>query len=380
MSEPSYRNRSLVLTGGGARGAYQAGVLKYIGENIPGAHFETLVGSSSGAINVAGLASGGGVLSEAGPRLAGLWGQLEMSEVFRTDLASLSRIGLKWLYSLTLGGIRGKSSAHYLVDTAPLRQLLERLYRPEAVASALASGTLRHLAISATEAHTGSLVTFVQSGAATPRLWQRARRRAIASQIGVEHIMASAAIPMLFPSVLLGHRRYIDGAMRALTPLGPATRLGAEKIFAIGVRRYYMKETGNYFEEPSKPEPAPSPAQLGALMLNSLFAESLDADVEHLERLNAMLPEHREGSFGMRKIEVMVLRPSEDLGEMAMHFQKKVPSMVRFLLRGLGSEQGRSSDILSYLLFVPEYLQALIDLGYHDARAEDQRLRAFLLD
>lgn len=374
-----HRNRALVLTGGGARGAYQAGVLKYIGENIPGAHFETLVGSSSGAINIAGLASHGGRMAEAGPAVADLWKNLEMDQVFRTDALALSKNGLRWIYDLLLGGVLGKPLAHNLVDTKPLRDLLEKIYKPEVVKDALATGQLRNVAVSATEVYTGSLVTFIQS--VEKKLWQRARRRSEATILGVEHIMASAAIPLLFPSVLVNNRRYVDGCIRSTSPLGPATRLGAEKILAIGVRRYYMRETGNHFEFGlAAPEPKPSMAQLGALVLNSLFAESLDADVEHLERLNAILPQQREGSFGMKQVQSLVIRPSEDLGEMAKHFTKEMPPLVRFLLRGMGSERGKSSDMLSYLLFVPGYLSMLVDLGYADARSEHDRLSRFLLD
>jgi NTE family protein len=351
-------------------------VLKYIGEHIPEAHFETLVGSSSGAINVAGLASSGGRISQGGPEIARLWSQLEMREVFRTDVLSLSKIGAQWLYSLFLGGVLGKPGAHSLVDTAPLREMLDRIYRPEAVRSALETGVLKNVAISATEVYSGSLVTFIQS--MHSKSWHRARRRTVQTELTVEHVMASAAIPLLFPSVLVNNRRYVDGCIRSISPLGPATRLGAEKILAVGVRRYYMREMGNLFEtELLRPEEKPSPAQLGALILNSLFAEALDSDVEHLERLNSVLPESRDTSFGMRKLETLVIRPSEDLGEIATHYQRKAPAMIRFLLRGLGSEASRSSDILSYLLFVPEYLAALVDLGYQDARAEDGRLRQF---
>lgn len=374
----TFRNRALVLTGGGARGAYQAGVLKYIGENIPEAHFETLIGSSSGAINIAGVASHGGVLKNAGPAVANLWQNLEMNQVFRTDALALSKNGMRWIYDLLLGGILGRPLAHNLVDTKPLRDLMEGIYRPEVVKEALASGLLRNVAVSATEVYTGSLVTFIQSQ--EKKLWQRARRRSESTVLGVDHIMASAAIPLLFPSVLVNNRRYVDGCIRSTSPLGPATRLGAEKILAIGVRRYYMRETGNLHEFGTPtPEPKPSMAQLGALVLNSLFAESLDADVEHLERLNAILPQQREGSFGMRQVNSLVIRPSEDLGEMAKHFTKQIPPLVRFLLRGLGAERGKSSDMLSYLLFVPGYLSTLVELGYADARAEHDRLAHFLL-
>jgi NTE family protein len=262
------------------------------------------------------------------------------------------------------------------VDTRPLRDLMTGIYKPEVVANAIRTGLLRSVAVSATEVYSGSLVTFIQSQ--EKKLWQRARRRSENTILGVDHILASAAIPLLFPSVVVNNRQYVDGCIRSTSPLSPAMRLGADKVLAIGVRRYYMRETGNLFGMPAKVEPKPSMAQLGALVLNSLFAESLDADVEHLERLNAILPQQREGSFGMRQVQSLVLRPSEDLGELAKHFKRRIPPMVRFLLRGLGSERGNSSDMLSYLMFVPEYLGTLVELGYADARQEHDRLAKFL--
>lgn len=373
------QNRALVLTGGGARGAYQAGVLKYLAENIPEAHFETLIGSSSGAINVAGVASYRGDIQRAGPEIARLWSELEIRDVFRVDFLSIFRIGLRWIFDLTVGGIFGRPIAHSLVDTSPLRKLLTRLIRPDNIQDAIEKGDLRHVAVSATEVYSGSLVTFVQSKSA--KNWQRARRRSKQTTLSVEHIMASSAIPMLFPSVLLQNRRYVDGCIRSTAPLGPAARLGAEKIFAVGVRRYYTKEIGNHFDvEPSEPEPDANVAQLGALILNSLFSESLDSDVDHLERLNSMVATQATGNFAMRKIDVMVIRPSEDLGALAQQFHDELPLLVRYLLRGLGSERGNSSDILSYLLFVPKFTTKLIDLGYHDAREEHQRIKQFFVD
>lgn len=372
-------HKALVLTGGGARGAYQAGVLKYLAENVPEAHFDTLIGTSSGSINVAGLASFEGDVQKAGPVIAGLWGRLSVDQVFRVDFLSIFLIGLRWLYDLTLGGLFGRPLAHSLVDTSPLRDLLESVFRPENIEKAIESGSLKHVAVSATEVNTGFLVTFVQGK--NPRMWQRARRRSKPTKLSVDHIMASSAIPLVFPSALVENRRYVDGCIRSTSPLSPASRLGAEKVFAVGVRRYYMREIGNHFEQvPEKPEGKPNPAQLGALILNSLFSESLDSDAEHLERLNAMIPARQEGSFGMKRIDLFVLRPSEDLGELAQKFHSRLPFVIRFLLRGLGSERGESADILSYLLFVPEYTTALIELGYKDAQEEAQRIKAFFRD
>lgn len=369
-------NRALVLTGGGARGAYQAGVLKYIGENIPNAHFETLVGSSSGAINIAGVASHKGNLKNAGRHIAELWQTLRIKQVFRVDIFSLLSLGLRWIYDLVFGGVTGRPLAQSLVDTSPLRKLLGGLMRPDNIESAIESGELQSVAVTATEVYSGYAVTFVQSK--RNRRWLRSRKRSEATKITVDHILASAAIPLLFPSVLVGDRRYVDGCIRSSQPLSPATRLGAERIFSIGVRKYQPSESGNNYQlEPAQKEEAPSPATLGALILNSLFSESLDSDVEHLERLNTMIPAHQEGSMGMRKIDVLTIRPSEDLGVIASKYHSRLPFLVRYLLRGLGSEQGESSDILSYLLFVPEYASALVDLGYKDAMAEDAKIRAF---
>jgi len=378
MSE-NFRNRALVLSGGGARGAYQAGVLKYLAEHVPEAHFETLVGSSSGAINVAGLASYKGDIVSAGPKIAKLWSELEINQVFRVDFFSIVKIGIYWLYDLTIGGVRGKPMAQSLVDTSPLRKLLNSLLRPDNIREAIESGKLKNVAVSATEVYSGSLVTFVQSK--TRKVWHRARKRSKNTQIGVEHIMASSAIPLLFPSAVVDNRRYVDGCIRSTAPLSPAARLGAEKIFAIGIRRYYTKEIGNNWDaDPLEPEPKASVAQLGALVLNSLFSESLDADAEHLERLNTMIANQQEGSFTMRKIDVLVIRPSEDLGTLAQEFHKELPLLVRYLLRGLGSEAGDSSDILSYLLFAPSFTSRLVELGYQDAREEHARIKHFFAD
>ncbi|MCO5144224.1 MAG: patatin-like phospholipase family protein, partial [Oligoflexia bacterium] len=351
---------------------YQAGVLKYIGENFPQAHFSILTGSSSGAINVAGLASLKGELSIAGPKIAELWSSLETQQVFRTDIASLSKIGSKWLYDLMLGGVRGKPKGNSLLDTSPLKKLLDQIFDKDAIQEALDEKYLKHVAVSATEVNTGSLVTFVQSN--DVKLWTRARRRSIATDMKVDHIMASAAIPLLFPSVLINKRQYVDGCIRSTSPLGVATRLGALKIMAIGVRRHYSQRV---IEEPSRNEPVPTPAELAALIMNSMFAEALDSDVEHLERLNSFLPDKQQGSFSLKKIELLAIRPSEDVGKLANKFEKEAPTLIRFLLRGIGSEKGDSSDILSYLLFEPKFLSALVELGYKDAKEKHEEIEKF---
>ncbi|NUM88770.1 MAG: patatin-like phospholipase family protein [Bdellovibrionales bacterium] len=374
---PEKLQRALVMTGGGARGAYQAGVLKYISENVPGAHFDTLVGASAGAINIAGLAAHKGCVFTAGPHIAQLWSNLRMNQVFRTDFLSLMWIGLRWLYDLLFGGVLGKPMAHGFVDTKPLAHLLERELKLENIDAAIDEGNVRHVAISCTEVYTGCLVTFVQSKEFQD--WFRARKRSRRARIRVEHIMASAAIPLLFPSRLVGNRRYVDGCIRATTPLSPAARLGADKILAVGVRQYYTEEfSKDWLAEPAEPEPKASISQRGALVLNSLFAENLDADVDHLDRLNKTLGNQRLAGF--KPIDILVIRPSVDLGRMAVRFHEQLPPLVRYLLRGLGSEAGETSDILSYLLFTPDYLTALVNLGYEDAKIRHAEIAEFFSD
>ncbi len=371
----SEKHLSVVLTGGGARGAYQGGVLKYIAENIPGAHFDTLVGSSSGAINVAGLASHKGCVFTAGPHIATLWSTLNMRQVFRTDILSLFVIGMRWMYDLIFGGFFGKPLAHALVDTRPLDKLLHEIMNFQNLDEAIDTGILKNVAISATEVYTGCIVTFVQSRSF--KNWFRARKRSRPTKIRAEHIMASTSIPLLFPSVVVDNRRYLDGCIRSMSPLAPAARLGADKIFAVGVRQHYEDELpADWLKAPSEPEKKASVAQLGALVLNSLFAESLDADVDHLQRLNSVIEETGETSK-LKKIDILVIRPSIDLGALAIKFHSRLPWLIRYLLRGLGSEQGETSDILSYLLFVPEYTSALVELGYRDAKARHEEIVKF---
>jgi NTE family protein len=364
---------AIVLSGGGARGAYQAGILKYIGEKFPHAHFDILVGSSSGAINVAGLASFRGKLSLAGIEVAKLWESLRITQVFRVDAFSLLKMAFRWTADLIFGGIYGRPIGNSLVDTKPLRTLLDSIMKPDQIHQALVNSELKSIAMTATEVFTGSAVTFVQSRSYQP--WKRARRRSENAILSADHVMASAAIPLLFPSQLVGPRQYVDGCIRSTAPLGPAARLGARKILAIGVRKHVPVPE----EPPTRTERRPSAAKLASLILNSLFSESLDADAEHLERLNKVvqrLGDHH-AEVGMKMIDILVLRPSEDLGEIASQYHRELPVLVRYLLRGLGSEQGGSGDILSYLMFVPGYTRRLIDLGYSDARAEHSRLEEF---
>lgn len=380
--------RALVLSGGGARGAYQAGVLKYISEIHPQENFDILVGSSSGAINIAGLASYQGNLKLAGSALAELWSSLTIRQVFRVDAPSILRSGFSLLFDAIFGGVSGRPISRSLVDTTPLHRLLESSVRQKSINAAIQSGKIESLAITATEVSSRLAVTFIQSNRDVD--WLRGRRvgRPV-SEITVDHIMASAALPFLFPSVLIDNKRYVDGCLRLFSPLSPATKLGATKIMAIGVRQSF-RQGSEYF--PTKPEPRTNAAEIASLILNSIFFDSLESDAAHLHRINALLKTcspsvgSENASLSLpardfRDIDILLHLPSMDLGLISNRYRTELPFLVRYLLRGLGSESASASnDFLSYLLFSPYYLRELVGLGYRDAKANGEAIAAFFQD
>lgn len=371
--------RALVLSGGGARGAYQAGVLKYIGEVHPNAKFDILAGSSSGAINIGGIASFQGNLSRSGNALAEMWSMLTIGEVFRVDAIALARSSFSWLFDTIFGGVTGRPISRSLVDTTPLRRLLASSIDPQSISDAIQSGKIDALAITATEVSTRLAVTFIQSQVSAE--WARGRRvgRKV-DQMGVEHIMASAALPLLFPSVLVGNRRFVDGCIRSFSPLSPATKLGATKIMAIGVRRSFRHVQDERYLPALRPEPRSNAAELAALVLNSIFFDSLESDCAHLQRINGLLDKCNQSS-DFRKIDILLHQPSLDLGSISNRYRGDLPFLVRYLLRGLGSESTVApNDFLSYLLFSPHYLRELVGLGYRDAQANAQAISEFFSD
>lgn len=369
--------RALVLTGGGARGAYQAGVLKFVAEHVEDPEFKILLGSSAGAINVAALASSEGTFKDSVAHMEHVWSTLQMKDVLLVDFWSLAKMVLSWLANLCLSGILGRSFAGSLIDSSPLRTLIFKLFKPEVVSAAIESGKLEALAITATEVSTASSVTFVQAKSYTG--WKRFNRRSEVTKINHKHILASSAIPFLFKSVRIGHKQYLDGSVRSTTPLGPAARLGATEIFSIGVRKVNTEDqaaSDEVFES------EPSMSQIGGLVLNSLFSDSLDSDAAHLNRINELLGLVDLAAAyqiaGMKPIDVHLVRPSQDIGKIAKEHLHRLPVFLRWLLKNAGSEKSESSDIVSYLLFDAEYAKSLIELGYRDATAKKDEILAFL--
>lgn len=366
---------ALVLSGGGARGAYQVGVLRQIAREHPELEFPILTGVSAGAINAAYLASQRTSLAEASDSLADLWSTLSAATVMRTDVLSLlgnaARVGM----ALASGGARLAPSARGLVDTRPLKKLLEGLIRTKHIEENIEEGRLEALAVSATSYRTGDSITFVQ-GRPGLEMWSRVRRRSRPERIGAEHVLASTAIPLFFPARQVNGEYFGDGSLRQTDPLSPAVHLGADRILAVASRYASTRD-----DEPSGGDAYPPTSRILGLMLNSIFLDQLEADAERLESVNRLLgrvdPTQR-WRVPEREVEILVIRPSRDIGSMAKWYEGQLPLPLRYMIRGLGTRRGSDSDLLSYLLFVPEFLADLIRLGERDAILNRSRIARFV--
>lgn len=375
--------RALLLTGGGARGAYQAGVLlgiaRILGDRPGRFPFPILTGVSAGAINAIGLASRAPDFPRAARAVAELWRRLEVGQVFRTDFRSLGRIALEWLNKLVLGGLLGHHRFNALLDPQPLRVLLERVLDFDGMRRALASGSLSGVAILTTHYAFGASVAFVESrdGAAG---WARARRLGVQAALTIDHVMASTAIPIIFPAVSIDGAYYGDGAIRLSSPLSPAIHLGAESILAIGVRKTRPQECSAATIR--RTTPPPTAAAIASAVLNSIFLEAIDGDLERLNRINTTLSliplrAAREARLTLRPIRTLMIGPSEDLGAMAQPYLRHFPAKIRYLLRGLGADQPDDPDLLSYILFDRHYCAELVELGVQDALKQQADVAAF---
>lgn len=367
---------AIVLSGGGARGAYQVGVLRHILQRLPDLPIPIFTGVSSGAINAAFLAGRTGDLGEALEALCDHWCSLTTARVMRSNAAPMLLNALRIGIRLASGGSRLAPTVHGMVDTDPLRQFLAPLLDPDAVDENVRSGRLRALAISATSYRTGRIVTFVQ---ADPEIsmWERVRRKSVPARIDVDHVMASAAIPLFFPARQVKGEYFGDGGIRESYPLAPAVHLGARRILAVSSRSRLTSEAapGSVVDE------YPPAARVIGLLLNSIFLDNLDVDAERLLRINHLVSRvtpSRRWLLAEREVRLLVLRPSADISRLAEAHEAHLPRTVRFLVRGLGSANVSHSDLLSYILFEPQYLSHLIRLGEDDARRQWGRIRRFL--
>jgi NTE family protein len=376
----------LAMTGGGARGAYQAGVLKRIGEisrvRSQGNPFLIIGGASAGAINGSALAAGSDDFVLVTKVLSELWANLKPSDVFRCDLVSQAHNSLIWIMDLSFGGAFGGGNARSLLDATPLRYFLKKHLDCNRIQDNIKRGHLYALAISATNYSSGKSYLFIQGAKGHP-MWNRSRRVTLATKITVEHVCASAAIPLVFQPVRLetakGTAFFGDGCLRLQQPLSPIIRLGAEKIMAIGVRCENLEH-----QEESSDQKDPSLAQVMGVLFNVMFLDHLATDVEHLERLNQLLQAGQISQSGMelcekmRPLTVLQITPSVDLTAIAWHHQRDMPYLIQYFVNSLGRDAASCSDLMSYLLFTSKYTRDLINLGYHDADARIDEIEDYL--
>jgi NTE family protein len=339
---------------------------------------EILTGTSAGAVNAAYPAAHTGSFRHKADDLAGLWGSLRMDQVFRVDPSCLALNIARWGLRLLSGGSRSAPVARSLVDTQPLRTLLGGVLGAEdgtvtGIDRNLRAGALTAIALTASRYSTGQSITWVQ-GRDIPS-WERAHRKSINTRIRVEHVMASSALPLFFPAIQVDGRWYGDGGVRLSAPLSPAVHLGGERILAISSRYADSRErTGR-----SASEGYPATAQVVGVLFDAIFLDLLDADALRLERINQLvdaLPEDQRGR--LRHIDLLVLRPSRDLGQLASKYEAALPRAFRFMMRGLGTRDTRSNALLSLVLFQPDYLRRLMQLGESDTRARADEIAAFL--
>lgn len=373
MTHPKH-NIGIVLTGGGARGAYQAGALNAIlvmckewGIEHP---FNVVSGNSAGAINAAYYAAGIHKPQETVDQLINLWSQVHSKDIFEVGYLSLTAMAIKWLFELSTGNlfVRHKT-VRALLDTSPLRRLIEANLNIHQIEKNIEQGFLRGLAIKAANYSTGFSETFIQ-GVDEIELWKRHGRISRKDQITTDHIMASTAIPILFPPVQIGRSYYGDGSLRSYTPFSPVIKMGAERIVTIGVSQSMTERFAQ-----SKVA-RPSIGRILSLMLNSVLLDAVDLDIERLNSMNNQLENMgANDSKRYKKIEHCLIRPSVNLGKIAAEEIAAMPKTIKHLLTGLGTKR-ESADLTSYLLFEPTYTKRLISLGFKDTMAKKDELRA----
>ncbi len=376
----SSRRVGLVLPGGGARGAYQVGVLKGIAEMLPKRSrlpFPVISGTSAGAINSTVLASRAQLFRRAVGDLESVWANFRSEQVFRADALTMLKSSLHWAAAVVFGGL-GVKNPRSLLDNEPLRSLLEERVNLDAIQGSIDKGYLDALAVTAASYSSGRSVTFFQ-GAATTDPWRRVRRVGRPVRVNYDHLMASIAVPLIFPPVQIGRAYFGDGAMRQATPLSPALRLGADRLLVIGVRN----EEWDPDPAPGTPVDYPSIGTIAGYMLDALFLDGLSADLERLTRINLALdqvPDRRlDGRGGkLRFVDSMIVLPSRDIREIAQEHVGELPRPVRLLMGGLGALNYGGRQLVSYMLFERGYTRALIELGYQDAMARRDEITAFL--
>ncbi|MGH8495360.1 MAG: patatin-like phospholipase family protein [Gammaproteobacteria bacterium] len=370
----------LVLPGGGARAAYHVGVLKAIAEFMPRRApnpFPVISGTSAGAINAAVLASRALRFRAGIAEMERVWANFSAQQVYRSDAWTMLASSAHWFVTVLLGGF-GVRKPRSLLDNAPLRELLGRKIRFEEIQRAIDARHLDAVAITASGYNSARSISFFQAREGL-KTWTRVRRRGQKANLTLDHLMASVAVPFIFPPTCIDGEFYGDGAMRQATPLSAAIHLGAQRLLVIGVR----DEASNPTPDPANPAPYPSLGQIAGYMLDTLFMDGLYADLERVTRINLLLSQTPPGRLSgpvanLKRIDTMLIVPSQDIRGIARRHVHELPIPVRLLLKGLGAMNQGGLQLVSYLLFESGYTRALIRLGYRDAWAVADRLRPFL--
>ena len=367
---------AVMLTGGGARAAYQVGLIKGLAQHFPHLRFQIITGVSAGAINAVFLASRKGSLAQKAEELEQMWCELECSSIWHFDWKML----LPFRSALASVFPRKKwSRPRGFVDTAPLAHLLQRIFDAspctpiQGIADNIRSGEVSAVALITLDYSTGQSVRWVQGR--NLDMFEDPNRRSEHIEITVEHVLASASLPFVFPAVRIGSEWHGDGSIRLAGPLSAAVHLGASRIIAISTG---YQRTPDEARTPVVVGYPPATQILGQLM-NAIFLDVIDEDVARMQRMNEMINKlDSRDRNGFRPIELLVLRPSRDLGKLAGAYEKYLPRHLKTLTRAMGAKETESPDFVSLLMFEPHYTAELIEIGRADVEARVDEIRAFI--
>jgi len=370
----------LILTGGGARAAYQVGVLKAIAEFMPyraRMPFDVVCGTSAGALNAVTLAMNARHFRKGVRYLLNIWNNAHVSDIYRSDVLGVLGNSGRWVSGLLLSVFgTNRLNRVSLLDNRPMGAFLEQTLPCELIQQNIDAGLVHAVSVTASGYGSGHSVTFYQ-GAPEIRPWKRARRIGVPTQISIQHLLASSAIPFIFPAVHVNREFFGDGSMRQIAPISSALHLGAERVLVVGVGHGATDED----EKRAKIENYPSLAEIAGHALDSIFIDGLEVDLERLRRINrtiSMVPEDLRSRITLQHIAALVITPSQPLEKIAERYVSQLPWPIRLLLRLVGVRRGGGSNLVSYLLFEKHYCRALIELGYQDAfKRREEILRFF---